>query len=108
MKNLSLAILLTLASGVAFADEITGQLIANDVSVEVACKAIYMADTRCGKSSDYVLSAVLVSIDQTHLNDDGAVEAVAALIKKNDFARLEGKTVRAKFSPGQFAEILEN
>ena len=108
MNNLSLAILLTLASSTVFADDITGKLIGNDTCVEEACKAIYMADTRCANSGDYIMTGVLISNDQPDSNNDGAVEAVIALIKKADFARLEGKTVKAKYSPGQFAEIIEN
>ncbi|WP_047536652.1 hypothetical protein [Methylotenera versatilis] len=108
MKKLTLALLLSLASGAAFSAEITGQLIGNDTSVEEACKGIYKADDRCVTPNDYLLSAIVANKTESEtLNDGEEVEAVIALIKKSDFESLEGKTVTAKYEPGQFAEIIE-
>ncbi len=109
MKKLALAVLVTLASLAieANAGEIIGHVYPNSTPVEKVCNALLLkSDIRC--ETQYLYTVVAIVTKETDTPEYREIEAVNALVKKEELVIYLDKNVKATLSGGNpLAHITE-
>lgn len=108
MKKLTLiSIVLAAVTTQANATELlTGHVYPNSTPVSKVCDALLLKlEPRCEKQDEYTVVAIVTK--ETESADAVDIEAVNALVKKDDFANYIDKNVKAKLEKGRLAEIVE-
>lgn len=98
MNKIRLALLISIAtisiSTRASAQEITGHVLQNSTSVQKVCDALLLKnEPRCEHPDDYV--AVAIKTKETETESYVEIEAVNALIKKDELEKYLDKNVKA-------------
>lgn len=109
MNKLALTVLVALAglSIEASAEEIIGHVYPNSTTVDTVCDALLLkSDTRCETPDLYMVVAIVTK--ETETSEGRDIEAVNALVKKEDLTKYVDKNVKATLSHDEhLAHIVE-
>lgn len=72
-----------------------GELIENETKIQEFCSSIKNADDRCNVKNleDFMMAAIIVNE-----KEDDIAEVAVVIVEKAEFAKNEGKKVKAKFT----------